>query len=208
MPLLRLVNGFERLTDDGLLGKSYSIHQRISSNSSLFPDTDPTMAELKAICDEYQDAIPLAISGGAAQVEQKNLLRETLIDSLHVLGYSVLKASRGKRLIAIESGFTVAKDKGTPVVVTKPESVKASYTNNSDEMLLESKAVKGARSYQHQYTTDAELKEASWISMTPCTSRKCLIEALEPGIVYYFRVGVIGTKTQVVYSDVVSKKTI
>jgi hypothetical protein len=85
-----------------------------------------------------------------------------------------------------------------------PTNLRVRYGISSGEMLLSVKAQKAAASYLHQYTTDPELKEGSWMNMN-CTTSKCKITGLTPGTIYYFRVGAVGTRDQILFGYVISK---
>lgn len=204
MALLRITNGFERLSDAKLLERASFIHQQVSTRTSVFPTPSPTMPVLKDACDEFHSSLNAALSGDRVLVAQKNNLRQALVDLLHKLGYYVLFTAGGNRLVALESGFTLAKDPTSQSII-KPTGMRVSYGDQSGELTLSVKRVLYAVAYQHQYTTDPALKDESWQSMTPCSATKCKIPGLTPGTTYYFRVGAIGARDQVLYSDVVSK---
>ena len=161
------------------------------------------MTVLNTAIDEFQAAVLIAINRDRVKVVQKNILRDSLIDLLHKLGYYVLFAAQGNRVVALESGFTIAKEP-SPVLIDQPTGLKAEYTTQSGELVMSVKRVKGAAAYLYQYTTDPTLKEDSWMSLN-CTQARCKLEGLTPGTTYYLRVGALGTKDQVLYSTVTSK---
>ena len=71
-------------------------------------------------------------------------------------------------------------------------------------MLIKIKKVTGALSYLFQYTTDPQMAEGSWKPIYE-TRVKCLFTGLVSGTRYYFRVGAIGPRKQLLFSDVVNK---
>jgi hypothetical protein len=202
MSLLRITNGFEKKSDSKLLEKANFVHTGMNGNTS-FPTPTPSMTEFLTAITQFQAAVEAAGSGDRMQVAYKKEKRDTLVNILHLLGYYVLYASAGNRTKAQSSNFTLAKEP-TPSVITKPVDLKVNNSNQTGQLEVSIKKVHGAVAYLHQYSTDPLLKEESWMSMT-CSATKCTIDGLTPGAKYFLRVGAIGTKDQVMYSDVVSK---
>jgi hypothetical protein len=111
--------------------------------------------------------------------------------------------ANGDRQIALQSGIPLAKEPA-PIVITKPAGLKVNYGNQPGILLVSVKNVKGARAYLHQYSTDPLHKDESWTSMN-CTTARCKIDGLTSGTKYFLRVGAIGARDQVLFSDVLSK---
>ena len=203
MSLLRITNGFESLKPSNLVEKASFIHQEIASRSSLFVTPSPSMTALKEAIDEYQSAALAAQGGSKVQADQRDELGAALVNLLHNLGYYVLFTAQGNRTIAAQSGYTLAKEP-VPIVMAPPTGGKLENGNQSGTLISSVKSVRGARSYNHQYTTDPLLAEGSWTTVS-CTLAKCHLTGLVPGTKYYVRVGAIGAREQVLYSDVISK---
>lgn len=203
MSLLRLTNGYHRLTDSALLEEASYIASCVKDNPN-FPTPSPTPAKLLEMVNQVQAAVDKARTGNRLDILLKNDLRETLIETLYLLGYYVLFTAQGERAIAASSGMKLAKEVAPAPPITKPQNLTVVNTDQTGVMEGSVDAVKGARAYVHQYTTDASLKDDSWVGMN-CTSRKCRFEGLKPGTTYYFRVIAVGTKEQVMYSDVASR---
>ena len=203
MATLRSTNGYDQLSDAKLIETSYFIYGQVSTRTALFPNPMPTMTAMKTAIDNYKSALNLALTGDRIRASQKNQCRQTVIDMLHQLSHYVLMIANGDRQIAVESGIPLAKE-ATSVILDKPTNVKADYTSQHGELLLSVKKLKGAKAYMYQHSTDPLLKQESWM-ITNSTSSKCKITGLTPGTTYFIRVGVVGTKEQVLYSDVISK---
>jgi hypothetical protein len=116
----------------------------------------------------------------------------------------VLFCAKGNRVIALSSGFSLSKQPEPTPPLSKPENLRVEAGINPGELDIRVANVKNAISYMHQVSTDPTLAEASWKSVTSSTSQ-ALIVNLQPGTKYYCRVGAIGSKKQLVYSDVVSR---
>lgn len=126
-----------------------------------------------------------------------------LIDVLRNIGSYVNFASGGDISAILTSGFSLTKEQSA-VVIGKPENFRVVNGVNSGVLELMVNRVKGATAYLHEFTTDASLQTQGWISLAS-SSRKILISNLQAGVRYYCRVGVVGTRGQLVYSDMLSR---
>jgi hypothetical protein len=207
MAYLRIAfSKIEGQLDAKLLETANIIHQQVGSRTAVFPLPIPTMLVLKDACDEFQSAVNAAAGGDLILKAQRNIYRLDLLAKLQQLSYYVMHTANGDRQIAMQGGFPFAKEPESQTIVV-PTDLLVTPGIQSGEMLMSVKRVAGAAAYLHQYSTDPLHDEANWMSMN-CTSRKCKITGLIPGTVYYFRVGVIGSKDQVLYSAVTSKMAV
>lgn len=154
----------------------------------------------------YRAACNASRGGDRVLAGQKNKDRETVINLLHQLSHYVLMVAFGDRNVVLESGFTPTKEPET-VLVTNPTNIKVTYTGQPGELLVSVKPVKGAASYMFEYTTNPEMNEGDW-QRVHCTAARCKVKGLTPGATYFLRVGVIGTKEQVLYSQVLTKMAV
>ena len=199
----RLSRQYRRQSDANLLKFSNFIYQQMSSQSAYFSNSTPTMVVFKEGIDEFQSAKNAAGDGGRLLIRQKNVQRRALIAMLDQLCSYVEFIAGGDVEIVAKAGFPFVKPPENRSI-SVPTDLQLVAGNQPGEIEMSIKAVRGAGSYVHQYTDDPELKESSWIS-TYCTSTKCLITGLTPGTLYYFRVGAVGSREQILYSSVVSK---
>lgn len=77
------------------------------------------------------------------------------------------------------------------------------YEGTSGELTLATPVVEGARSYKHQYTTDAD--NGPWLEVVTSRS-KCKLVNLSPGTTYISRIVTIGTGGRQTVSEVVTRK--
>ena len=191
-----------KLSDGILESKTHSIISSMTGNAN-FPTPTPSLAELEMAADNFSSALVKAGTGNRADVADKNAKRQVLVDLLVSMGMYVTFAANGDVAALLSSGFEISKDR-QPAVITKPEIVRVENGLSSGQLLLNVKAVKGAHSYLHEYTTDATLAPASWVSTTSTTA-KGVLSNLQPGTVYYCRVAAVGANNQLLYSDPVSR---
>lgn len=203
MKNLTITNGFSRMRDDNLLVKANSIHAAIPLNP-VFLDPVPSMTDLENAIQEYSEALEASRDGDRLKVAIKNQKKAQLVEVLHLLADFVLFKSEGDRVVAMSSGFTISKDPSPREPITKPQNPRILPGLNSGELVGKIKRVKGAVSYVHQVVSEADLAQDKWTSV-PSSRITCVLTSLQAGTCYYYRVAALGTKDQLIYSDVVSR---
>jgi hypothetical protein len=202
MAQLRILNGFEGMTDLDFLAKARFIVEQMTGNTN-FTTPDPSLTDVTTLADAFEQAIQDAEVGGTYAKSVRDSKKALLIDVMHNLGIYVLFTAKGDRLIAESSGFSIAKDPTPQPPIEKPEALVLTDGVNAGELVLLFKRVANSRSYMYQISTDP-LDETKWVT-TYGTVRRTLFSELESGTKYYVRVVALGTNSQVVYSDVVSR---
>ncbi len=203
--MIRTILSFSRYSDGALESKTHSIISSMTANAN-FPTPVPAIADVQAAATAFATALVKAGTGNRMDVADKNAKRETLIGLLRTLGTYVNLVANGDRTQLLSSGFDISKDP-QPLVISKPGNLKVENGLSSGELLVTVKAVKGAYAYLHEYTTDATMAPGSWVTTNATTSRY-LFSNLQPGTLYYCRVGAIGSNNQLLYSDAVSRMVI
>lgn len=201
----KATTSFASLSDGNLESKTHEILTAMTGNTN-FPTPIPALVDVTAAATAYSTALTKAGTGNRIEVADKNAKRETLIGLLRSLSTYVNLVANGDATMILSSGFDLSKDR-QPVVLTRPENIRVENGVASGSLLVSVKAVKGAYAYFHEYTTDATLAPGSWVSTSGTTS-KMQFTNLQPGTVYYCRVGAVGTNNQLLYSDPVSRMVI
>ena len=75
---------------------------------------------------------------------------------------------------------------------------------NPGEIICVGKRLRGAISYLHQYATEDMLTQNNWQSI-PSSKSTYVFTDLTVGNKYYCRIAAVGSKQQLVYSDVVNR---
>ena len=179
------------------------IHQLISTNTSDFPTPKPTMPDFKDSIDELFSCVTNAGNGGAIAREAEAAARAALITKMDRLREYCAFEAGDDREKAMRSGFPFTKTRQAQVLGT-PDTPHIALTSQPGEVVMTLKKVTAAVSYMHQCSLDPELKDESWVSMN-CSTSKCKLTGLIPGKVYYFRVGAVGRKEQLLYSPTISR---
>ena len=203
MPLLRITNGFDKLSDANLETRAGAILSAMTGNVS-FPTPSPALATVQTAATDFAIALAKAKTGSEYDKAFKNSKREELITLLHSLGNYVLFTANGDELMAKSSGYSIARTPSPAPGVTPATNQKLEDGANAGELKFSFDKVPGARSYMYQYTPDPVTESSVWQSM-PGTVRKTVFTGLQSGTRYWCRVIAIGTGGQGVYSDAVSR---
>lgn len=204
MTVLRITNGFDKMSDPDLELKARSILNAMTSNSS-FPTSTPTLATVQAAINDYSDALAIAQTGSVYDKALKNQKKEALVVLLHNLANYVLFTAAGNELIARSSGFTIAKSERTPAPAVVPARGQVlSDGPNPGDLDYNFKRVPGATGYVYQLTLDPITENSVWESKAG-TVRKVRFTGLPRGQRVWCRVMTIGRRGQAVYSEPVSR---
>ena len=106
--LLRITNGFEKLSDSDLLARANNIMSGMTGNASFATPT-PSLATVQTAIDAFSDALSIAQTGSSYEKAFKNQKKAELIDLIHSLGNYVLFTANGDALVAQSSNFSIAK---------------------------------------------------------------------------------------------------
>jgi hypothetical protein len=193
---------FATYNDPNFSSKAQLILASMNGNAA-FPAPVPALSVVADAASNYLTALNAAATGSRSDIADKDIKRAELTALLRILAGYINFAAGGDRSILLTTGYDVSKIP-VPVIITKPTGIKIINGGNSGELIVSVKAVKGARSYQYEYTTDASMVDGSWIAIARST-RKNTFRNLEKGKTYYCRVAAVGRKGQVIYSDIVSR---
>lgn len=197
---LTLTLNFKRLADAELAKQAGMIGEGMNNNE-YFPWAQPIAQNLKIMTDEYWKAISDAGTRDIVKAAFKNQYRERLIDIMRSLGMRVMMEAKGQDTQLLSSGFPVAK-RGGLVNLVPPTVFRVYPGEASGEIILQINRVIGAKSYIYQYTPFPLTPQSVWETVhgTRC---KVVLTGLTPGVQYCFRMGAIGARKQVVYSQVI-----
>lgn len=203
MPL-KIINDFERLSDDNLLAKAGEVHLGISTNVDIFPAPTPGMPAFATTIGDFTLLVSKAKKGSDVEKSEKNDKRAELISMLYALGRYVVFEADDDKTKAQKSGFSIAKEPSPMPPIAKPENLQVTEGGNAGELFIKFKRVIGARSYMIQYAIETSTGEPVWLSQT-CTTSKFTLTQLESGKKYIIRVVAVGINEQLMYSDPVSR---
>lgn len=200
---LKLRNGFPRMSDARLLTRSMQIKTSMDGNAN-FPNAVPTIADMATCIENFSNAVTDCKSGDRVKIAAKNEIRQTLIRYLHQWSHYVLFESNGNQAKAATSGFDIAPARSPRPPLAKPKALVVSNGINTGELACKGKRVAGAVSYLFEYATLEEMTANSWNRLTS-SKAQLVIPSLNRGTLYYLRIGAVGSRGQLVYSDVTSR---
>ncbi len=198
----RVIKTFKRLSDANFLIFGQNVTVKMADAVDIFPTPVPSLTNINAELLRYEGLLQAAKNRDKVQVDAKNLSKFALKAMLGQLAdYVNTTTSDSNNLL--RTGFELNK-MPQPVGLQDPEGLKLTDGAKSGELTLKFKAVKGASSYMFQYTADAALGEASWISV-PATTAYYTFKGLSKSTTYYVRVLAVGRNQQVTESIILNR---
>ncbi len=172
------------------------------TGNPLFPDPDTPLAGVKASVDLLKDKHDASLSGNKAAKEGVKIARKATEKLIKVNGSYVDRIADGDSEIIASSGYEASKQ---PAPAIRPEFY-VTVGAEDGEIVLIRKAVRNAASYLWQYVPHPIPEESKlWILAGVSTQAKCVIQNLDSGSKYWFRVAAITTKGQLPWSEPIMK---
>ena len=197
----KIVTNFRRHSDPKLYLKSTVIYNSMNLNPS-FPTPEPDMPSLNTAITDFSQALVSAQSRDSNAVLVKNQKRASLIMLMESLAQYVTFTAKNDVVALGSTGFDLAKAP-EPVTISAPQNVTLADGLNAGELVIKGDAVKGAK-YLAQITSAPLTAESLWVSY-PSTSRTYTFNGLEKSRNYVCRLGAVGSRNQLVFSEPVSR---
>ncbi|MGB1319240.1 MAG: fibronectin type III domain-containing protein, partial [Flavobacteriales bacterium] len=218
--------GFSRLTTAEKLLKSRTIVANMTGNTN-FPEIPPAidLAVITESTNDLEKAAQEAAKGGTDKTLIKNVAEDRLNDLMSQLADYVQMASAGDPVIIESSGMDVRNTATPPQLLGAVTDPTAKVAGNPGEINVGWNKLTGAKSYvvemlvtikdgtvidplpdpggKGDVITEAE-KGAEWMRIDTVTKSKLLVQGLQTGIVYSFRVAGINGAGQGDYSQIVT----
>lgn len=184
-----------------LLQYADNILLKMTENADLFPEPDPTLAELDTAIADFREAVSEAAYRDRRKVEVKNQLQDGLKQVIYGLSLYVDKVAQGNPATILAAGFLPSKDAVPSGIAPKPTNLRVNLPRiNSQTAELRVKSWAPARVYQFEYRKVAGGED--WERVL-CSKSVCVLKGLEKLQEYEFRVAYIGTDPTVTYSDAI-----
>jgi len=199
----RIALNINGIADDALIAKAQFIIATLTNNAN-FPAPLPELDAVKTADTNYEQASANQHPGSKEDTFHKNEARAALELALRLLATYVEVKSGNDMGILLSSGFDARKNPSPRGLLDKPASLEVEMTKKPGMVKLIAAKVPGASSYLFQYALAPVTGETSWHSVVS-TSRTKMIENLEPGKQYVFRVGGVGADPTIMFSDDVTR---
>src|SRR5690606_32468378 len=135
-----------------LLQYADNILLKMTENADLFPEPDPTLAELDTAIAVFREAVSEASYRDRRKVEVKNQLQAALREVIYGLSLYVDRVAQGNPATILAAGFLPNKDALPTGVAPKPTDFRVELPRiNSQTVGLRVKAWLPARVYQFEY---------------------------------------------------------
>jgi hypothetical protein len=191
----KIRSSFGKMKDADLAIKALHILTEMTNNDA-FPTPFPPLAEISTAFEEYRLALNQVATGGRFLTETKNQKRAVLEDKLNKLGMYVQMVSNNDLPTMLSSGFRLTKAREKVGPIPKASHFRLEVIAVGTVKLVV-KGIEGALSYIFEYKKDGDL---NWTGITS-SKAKLVINNLESGKRYAFRVVGIGTDPTKNYSD-------
>ncbi len=195
----KITMGFDQYSDPDLSLKGTTIDSSMTDNGN-FPNNPYTQEVSDRVLD-YNVALTDAQSRNRSAVATKDIARAALITVLIAQGLWVIATAQGDKAKLASSGYDPAKGYTPPGPVTRPENLVVN-SMSIGELEFSVDYVANAKSYLFQCRNAANTNDKAWIT-EGSTSRKYTMTNLDSGINYACRVGAVGSKGQIVYSNII-----
>ena len=205
MKTSKITANFSKLTDDQLEGLSLAVAAAMNGNTN-FPEPSPTLADLNNGIQLFSDGLALAKTRHKVSVAVKNKLRTNLELLLKNMANYCSHIARGDRSILASTGFTLNVETSSSRTLGAPENFTVQYGNNSGEVLVYINPVRNASSYMFLYGP-SPISNNAWCHASS-SKPYFTITGLTPVTTYSFKIGVTGTKGQVLYTDTITKMVV
>ncbi|MFA6277316.1 MAG: hypothetical protein WC622_11235 [Pedobacter sp.] len=203
MKIPKLILSYSKLTDAQLNLKAQTISDALTGNTN-FPTTTPTLADFNLSVGVYNIALNKAATGDRQQIALKNQARLSLISAMRQMALDISSQANGDKAQLISSGFDIAKEGEGIGSIENPIDFTMTDGANSGEMVFSCKGVKGAISYNFQYTDETPTDATQW-KIQPSSSRQFTFKGLKSGTRLYGRITAVGRKEQMADSDIISR---
>jgi len=193
--------GLASLNPQSLVVFTRRILKNMDGNAN-FPTPTPALADVTIKLDEYVDLATQAQFRDKRAVLYRNQAGNELKVMLRTLAAYVTMVAEGDASIIVSSGFEVRNESDPAPPLTVPVDLRATRNSHSGKVELDWASVKNALNYLVEMTTtDPVSSAAEWINVGTTSRSKFMVDNLDPGTYYWFRVKAYGRRDNSAYSD-------
>jgi len=199
----RVALNISNTSDETLMVRVQSVVNSMTNNAN-FPAPLPELDAVKTAVVAFEQALAAQRPGAKEDTARKNEARAALEHAFRMLGTLVDVKSNNDQIILLSSGFETRKSPTPYGRLEKPGALHVELTSKPGSVKITTTKVAGANSYFFQYALVPVTDESQWHTIGG-TSRTRIIDNLEPGKQYAFRVGGVGADPTIVFSDEVMR---
>src|SRR5690554_6556247 len=182
---------FKSLSGPQLATHAENILVKMTENDTLFPDPDPSLADLESALTAFNRSLADAAFRDMRHVEIKNQHLTALREVIFGLSLYVTKVNKGDRAVILAAGFFPSKVAAPIGAAPKPDNFRAELMlGNPGHVRLRVNSWKPVLVYQFEYRNVQE--GAAWKTVLSSKS-SCVVSGLDTLAKYEFRVAYIGS---------------
>ena len=189
--MLKVKIGLRGLNPSEKLEKAQRVVSGMS-RSKIYNKNKKLIEELTSAQNALNKAIEMAEYGDRRAIAARNLCVKNLDAKLRQAASYVEALSDGDKKEIEMTGFELRKRNNQPKALSQPENFRIKRTDHTGELQLIWSPVKNSKNYLVQSCLQKEAKNTDWTTISYSTKSRCLIDNLELGKTYYFRVLAIG----------------
>jgi hypothetical protein len=188
--------GLASLNTESLVLFTRQVLKNMDGNAN-FPTPTPALADITIKLDEYEELALAAQFRDKRAVLYRNNAGTELKAMLRTLGAYVSMVAEGADAIIVSSGFEVRSQSDPTPPLTVPVKLSAVRNSHSGRVELDWESVKNALNYVVEMTMDdVQSPEATWINVGTTSRSKFMVDDLNPGTMYSFRVKAFGRRNE------------
>lgn len=200
MRKFRALKNFRKKSDAELLKSGNAAADGLTGNKD-YPDIGQQVTDLKELNQQFSDALVATQSKDLIKIEQKNVLRNRLIDALEKIVVYVNYKANGDRSMILGAGLSCSSEPKTNVVLDPVDNFKIKLGKDSGEIIYKTRAVGGARFYEFYYALSSE--PGNWKNKSDTKCKKTITGLLR-GQEYDVRIAAVGAGGVKVYSATIT----
>jgi len=162
------------------------------SRSIIYSKNKKLIEELTSAQVALSKAIEISEYGDRRAIAARNLCVKNLDAKLRKAASYIEAFSNGSREAIENCGFEIRILNNQPQPLGLPENFRIKRTEKDGELLLIWSPVKNSKNYLIQSCMTDSKGKSDWMTISYSTRSRCIIDNLEPGKKYYFRVLAIG----------------
>ena len=202
---IRALIGFSNVADADVVQRGTAVQTNMTGNSN-FPNPPVDLAVLKTNIDTFSALMVEALDGSKKVIAERKKQRATVVEMLRLLGRFVEVASKNDMAIFQTSGFEAASTVRAPVAPLSEKIRKIDHGDNSGQMLVWVRSIRGATSYELRYAPAVNGGlPSSWASEGVAgVKQPVILTGLTPGTTYVFQARALGKNGYTDWSDSVT----
>ena len=194
-----------RLSDGALQDLGLAVAAAMNGNAH-FPEPQPSLAALNDSITAFSDALALAKSRDKVKVAVKNSTRAALATQLRNMANYCTYMAKGERGILVSSGFPLNAETVAPKMLSVPENFSVQAGRQSGEVIVSVNRIRNASAYLLLYKPASE-ENGAWTHAANSLPN-FILNGLATLQLYHFKMGVIGTNGQTIYTDILTKPVV